>query len=788
MKSPTHDYGQAQQLTALSLQKLIDTTDQLTHLSLPERTALVDEIARVVPAGNVPSLVAAGLVKLQGRAVPLAESRRNLSLLMHGMQTFLDKAVYQAFFVGPATVLSAYQMLLKLAGKDLDESFPEGTWQFYVEFGLREDSGRHTCETVGFQAALERDNIRLSHADEMAAWLAASAWLLDRYHVLLANEWTEHVRLRYLASAIPDEGIVGRWQRARPFDMPADSTVDFAEYRRVAFEIFCNDELAQHGGRLRRKIEAGWKKELEYRADELTAYQRQMTILAALNPGEHSDTRLPLAQDKLGIAVIERGRYYVVNVAGPLTAERARALCVGIHGDKPGAQPATLDRALCAVFRHEQQALRRLLPDTTKADLERLRMAPIILNWDVAQAEQPLAEIRSGRRGVGDHALTVFRTTNSAVFDLSHIFFDGPWGMAVAEILTNQAIRFARQLSRLSRFDDTMPAASSLTLDTPQAVAVQARKMQLPLEVSAETTLARLDLIQKVRRNLQSRNEKLRLTVNDILVLFRSLFGPLYQPSTELMHRLASLETGDDSRTRQARMLALNALEISRQPNPALLLPIDASKVSPRERIYPTTFRNPFGNLMDQHRQAMAALDALETAALLARPGAHRRFEDARRDYLTTLQAFGQVIQRYKDVTLHGESVSTATIKLLAGLPLSVQRMLDSLPSHFDVLNDVVKGQEVFSNVGQVAPTSSLTRFSTAKDDNEKKVMAWGIITDANGQLRISLRDLRPHVAALVGVRQQALAQQMAQEYADAYALCLNTWLEELLRITRAKG
>src|SRR5579871_2353909 len=115
----SRDYDHAKQLTASSLQKLIETTEQLTHLSLPERTALIDEIARIIPAGNVPSLVAAGLANLPGRVVPVAESRRNLALLMQGMQTFLDKAVYNTFFVGPATVLSGYQMLLKLAGKDL---------------------------------------------------------------------------------------------------------------------------------------------------------------------------------------------------------------------------------------------------------------------------------------------------------------------------------------------------------------------------------------------------------------------------------------------------------------------------------------------------------------------------------------------------------------------------------------------------------------------------------------------------------------------------------------------
>jgi hypothetical protein len=286
---------------------------------------------------------------------------------------------------------------------------------------------------------------------------------------------------------------------------------------------------------------------------------------------------------------------------------------------------------------------------------------------------------------------------------------------------------------------------------------------------------------------LRKRNDKLYLTVNDILVMYRSVFGALYLPSTDLMRRIAALAASGDSRTRQVAALVQNALEMSRQPNPALLIPMDASSVDPRERVYPTTFRNPFNSLLEQHRQALASLEALESTGFLGRALAHRRFEETRREYLATLQAFGQIIRRYKAVTLKGGSVSTATIKLLAGLPNSIQRLLDSLPGHFDVVNDVVKGQEVFSNVGQVAPFSSLTRFNTAKDDNEKKVLAWGVLTDANGTLRISLRDSRPHVGALSGIRQRDLALRMAQEYVDAYALGLNVFVEELTHIARAR-
>src|SRR5260221_12971359 len=95
MSTIAHDYEYAKQMTALSLYKMIEATEQLTHLSLPERSLLVEEIARVVPAGNMPSLIAAGLAKLPGRSVPVTESRRKLSLLMQWIQNFMDKEAYQ---------------------------------------------------------------------------------------------------------------------------------------------------------------------------------------------------------------------------------------------------------------------------------------------------------------------------------------------------------------------------------------------------------------------------------------------------------------------------------------------------------------------------------------------------------------------------------------------------------------------------------------------------------------------------------------------------------------------
>ena len=131
-----------------------------------------------------------------------------------------------------------------------------------------------------------------------------------------------------------------------------------------------------------------------------------------------------------------------------------------------------------------------------------------------------------------------------------------------------------------------------------------------------------------------------------------------------------------------------------------------------------------------------------------------------------------------------GEDTTMGVMKLFAPLPGPVQRLLQKIPDRFEMLNDLIRGREVFSNVGSVAPTSTLTRFITAKDDNEAKTLAWGVISDAAGVMRLSLRDFRPHVALLVGAGRADLAAWMARDYLEAYARGLNQYVQELRRIT----
>ena len=73
----------------------------------------------------------------------------------------------------------------------------------------------------------------------------------------------------------------------------------------------------------------------------------------------------------------------------------------------------------------------------------------------------------------------------------------------------------------------------------------------------------------------------------------------------------------------------------------------------------------------------------------------------------------------------------------------------------------------------------------TAKDDNRQKQLTWGIMTDAKGVMRITLRDFRPHVKALHNIGRSDLADLITQDYLDAYAKGLNQYIQEVTRIAR---
>jgi hypothetical protein len=96
-----------------------------------------------------------------------------------------------------------------------------------------------------------------------------------------------------------------------------------------------------------------------------------------------------------------------------------------------------------------------------------------------------------------------------------------------------------------------------------------------------------------------------------------------------------------------------------------------------------------------------------------------------------------------------------------------------------------MRGNEIFNDITHVLVNNTLSRFITGKDDSDKIDLAWGILTDLNGTIVITLRDFRPHVTALIAAGHKRLATDITQHYLDSYMQGLNSYINDLHRITR---
>jgi hypothetical protein len=225
---------------------------------------------------------------------------------------------------------------------------------------------------------------------------------------------------------------------------------------------------------------------------------------------------------------------------------------------------------------------------------------------------------------------------------------------------------------------------------------------------------------------------------------------------------------------------------VSANTNPSILIPVDASQHIPRDRIYPLNIEVPLNDLglLNLHTQTLTALADYEASKRNKTKFAI--FSELQRRYLATLGGFGTILAKAKQIAVMGESASVGAIKLLAHLPPPLKQLLDKVPARYEKLNNIIKGTEVISNLGAVSKSSSLTRFMTAKDDNEQKQLTWGVMTDAKGVMKITLRDFRPHVTALHDIGRRDLANLIAQDYLDAYIQGLNQYVQEVTQIAIA--
>jgi len=793
----TRRYTEATQRTATDLRTIAesDAVRELSHLSLPEIRALTDLIAQVAPAGNVPGMILNGLIRISDRRQMAEAARRDVDMLLRGVEQVLDTAIYSTLFAGPAAVLWGYQNLLKLAGKSVEDFFPDGAWQFYVEYALREDTARHAVETHGFDTLLKQHGIRLAPADRLTAWTMASIHCLHQYPELLKNEWRERVYLNLLAAftaklpnAVDYAGVARTWSKQIPYSRGEDAAPDepYSLYRRRRFDLLLEEKLAS----LPSEHHLQWVTAVQTaKKVELPAFQRQMSILARLQPEAYAEHRLPLAATQAQVGLIHQGSYYLIPICQPgdgmpCDVHTVRAQIRHIfHNPTAASDPL---RSLARLRRASWVRLKRQFDSALMGEFEALSLAPILINADRVDVAQPLAVLRQTERGVGGHALTLFDSGDSFVFDMSHIFFDGLWGAAMAEILTNEAISWAVYLNKAPHRKLEVPRPRVLNFHfSAENLAAIAESPRITIEANAESDKINIQAILTLRKLFERRNERIRLTANDILLLYRAIHAVTYQPDADLLAALT--EAAENSATRIAGRSALGAIENSSQNSPAILIPIDASQRNPRERLYPLNFEVPLSDLAltNLHQRTLSALDAYQDEPG-ERSAAYQKFDTLQRTYLATLAGFGEVIAKAKQIGAEGGDTSIGVLKLVGVLPPAIQNLLEKIPQRSDMLNDLIRGREVFSNLGAVAKSSSLGRFITAKDDNEGKTLAWGMITDAGGTLHISLRDFRPHVAQLQAANRADLATWIAHDYLNSYVAGLNEYIRELRKITLA--
>jgi hypothetical protein len=399
-----------------------------------------------------------------------------------------------------------------------------------------------------------------------------------------------------------------------------------------------------------------------------------------------------------------------------------------------------------------------------------LSRTPIIINWDSQQRDRSLAEIRRANRGIGDHALVIMRTADSIIFDQSHVFFDGTWSLAMAEVLTTAAVQWAKRCITIAPGEASPPRA--IPLVTNARFTREALSLRQHPEISAETTIYDINPVFELRELLLEKTIT-RLTVNDLLVITRIFHAAHYRPSPQVQEAIDVLQQGAVSAAdRHAVGTIERSLERGRLINPALAIPVDASPHEPSERIFLLTFRNLTEHIVtiwDDTWDAYQAYRRIEPPDTPEGQDALQHFLRKRTFLIGNLRAFSHILAASKAVALRGDSLSVAIFNMLAHLPAWLQRTLNNIPDRVILLNEIIKGDEVYSNVGRVARGSSLTRFMSAKDDGNTKDLVWGVMTDDENRLYVTMRDFRPHVKPLIQAGRIDLARQMAQDYVQSY-------------------
>ena len=128
----------------------------------------------------------------------------------------------------------------------------------------------------------------------------------------------------------------------------------------------------------------------------------------------------------------------------------------------------------------------------------------------------------------------------------------------------------------------------------------------IPSESGAESDRVDIKACLALRKQFKQRNDLLKLTINDLLILYRAIHAATYKPSAKLLAEIDKL-----SETKPEVAASLHPLvEEGSRAHPSILIPVDASLKVPRELIYLLNVDVPLMalNLLGLHSQTMRML------------------------------------------------------------------------------------------------------------------------------------------------------------------------------------
>ena len=117
------------------------------------------------------------------------------------------------------------------------------------------------------------------------------------------------------------KGVCGLGRKgglARPYHAPLNGT--YADARRATFEAFITPRWEALPQEYREAVDAEYTRLAQ---TERPAYQKQMSLLATLNPQRHIDQRREVRLLDLAVGVIVNGRYYLLDAVDRDGAGRA---------------------------------------------------------------------------------------------------------------------------------------------------------------------------------------------------------------------------------------------------------------------------------------------------------------------------------------------------------------------------------------------------------------------------------------------------------------------------------